>query len=111
MTGPRIEAHELRCRACGAGYDAQALAICENCIGPLEPVYDDKRARPDRATIARRPPSLWRYREWLPLDGEPVYSTETGFTPLIEKSCETIREPGASFSNWGISFTFRLGSR
>ncbi len=84
MTRPRIAAHELRCRACGAGYDAQALAICENCIGPLEPVYDDRRARPDRATIARRPPSLWRYREWLPLEGEPVYSTETGFTPLIE---------------------------
>jgi threonine synthase len=84
MTKVRIEAHRLRCRACGAEYDAQPMAICENCIGPLEPIYHDHRARPDRATIARRPPSLWRYREWLPLEGEPVHSTETGFTPLIE---------------------------
>jgi threonine synthase len=84
MTKTRIAAHRLRCRACGVEYDAQPIAICENCIGPLEPVYSDSRARPDHATIAGRPPSLWRYREWLPLEGEPVHSTETGFTPLIE---------------------------
>ncbi len=84
MTRARIEAHGLRCRACGADYPAQATAICENCVGPLEPVYDDGRVRPDRATIARRPPSLWRYREWLPVDGDPVHSTDTGFTPLVE---------------------------
>jgi threonine synthase len=84
MTGQRLEAHRLRCHACGVDYDAQALAICEDCIGPLDPVYDNERQLPDRVTIARRPPSLWRYREWLPLDGEPLYSTETGFTPLIE---------------------------
>jgi threonine synthase len=84
MTGQRLEAHRLRCRACGADYEAQALAICENCIGPLDPVYRSERELPEREAITQRPPSLWRYREWLPLDGEPLYSTETGFTPLIE---------------------------
>ena len=47
-------------------------AICEECLGPLEPVYDPDRPLPDAATIASRPPSLWRYREWLPFEGEPV---------------------------------------
>ena len=39
---------------------------------------------PDAATIAARPPSLWRYREWLPFEGEPVVSLDTGFTPLLD---------------------------
>ena len=32
----------------------------------------------------RDPPSLWRYREWLPFDGEPALSLDSGFTPLVE---------------------------
>jgi len=35
----------------------------------------------------------------------------SGVTPSMSKSWETIREPGLSFSNCGISLTFRLGSR
>ena len=29
-------------------------------------------------------PSLWRYREWLPFEGEPTLSLDSGFTPLVE---------------------------
>ena len=47
-------------------------------------MYDPKRTLPDRATIEARAPSLWRYREWLPFDGEPIDSLESGFTPLLE---------------------------
>jgi threonine synthase len=47
-------------------------------------VYDPSRRLPDRATIAARGPSLWRYREWLPFEGDPVHSLESGFTPLLE---------------------------
>jgi threonine synthase len=39
---------------------------------------------PGAAQIAARAPSLWRYREWLPFEGEPVHSLDTGFTPLLE---------------------------
>ncbi|MGH7701293.1 MAG: threonine synthase, partial [Gemmatimonadales bacterium] len=53
-------------------------------LGPLDPLYDEARATPDRATIAARPRSLWRYREWLPFTGEPVLSLDTGWTPLLE---------------------------
>ena len=73
-----------RCRLCGAEQDGGAVAICEHCLGPLEPLYAADRDLPDRATIAKRPPSLWRYREWLPFEGEPVLSLDTGFTPLVE---------------------------
>src|SRR5207249_3471056 len=60
------------------------IAICAECLGPLEPIYDPARKLPSRATIEWRPPSLWRYREWLPFAGEPVLSLDSGGTPLLE---------------------------
>jgi threonine synthase len=36
-----------------------------------------------REKIARRPPTLWRYREMLPLENEPRASLSVGFTPLV----------------------------
>lgn len=89
LTSPSIAAvpltaRPLRCRNCGADQAAAPVAVCEQCLGPLDPVYEPDRALPDRATIARRAPSLWRYREWLPFDGDPVWSRDTGFTPLVE---------------------------
>ncbi|HXG45308.1 MAG TPA: threonine synthase [Gemmatimonadales bacterium] len=74
----------LRCRHCGLAHDPAPVAICEECLGPLDPVYADSRPLPSRAEIERRPPSLWRYREWLPLDGAPALSADSGFTPLVE---------------------------
>jgi threonine synthase len=79
-----LRALPLRCRNCGHVTDAAPQALCFECLGPLEPAYDDARALPDRATIAGREPSLWRYREWLPFDGEPVYARQVGWTPLVE---------------------------
>src|SRR5437867_3211863 len=72
------------CKLCGTAHPASAAATCEECLGPLEPVYDPARALPDAQTIAARPQSLWRYREWLPFRGEPVVSLDSGFTPLVE---------------------------
>ena len=73
-----------RCKLCGAENEAAAVAICDQCLGPLEPLYPEHRTLPGRDTIARRPPSMWRYREWLPFEGAPVLSLDTGFTPLVE---------------------------
>ena len=73
-----------RCRLCGAEQEGAAVAVCEECLGPLEPLYPVERELPDRATIARRPPSMWRYHEWLPFEGEPTLSLDTGFTPLVD---------------------------
>jgi threonine synthase len=74
----------LVCKLCGTPHDAAPVATCEECLGPLEPAYDPERVLPDPATIASRPASLWRYREWLPFEGEPTVSLDSGFTPLLE---------------------------
>lgn len=74
----------LGCKLCGALHPPAATATCEECLGPLEPVYDASRPLPSSAVIEARPPSLWRYREWLPFDGEPAVSLDSGFTPLLE---------------------------
>src|SRR5213592_4893522 len=79
-----LAARPLRCRRCGSERPAAPVAICEHCLGPLEPVYEAGRLLPDREAIAARAPSLWRYKEWLPFDGEPVNSLDSGFTPLLE---------------------------
>jgi threonine synthase len=71
------------CRACGAVHEPGPTAICEQCLGPLDPVLDPARALPTREAIAARPRSLWRYREWLPFDGEATLSLDTGGTPLV----------------------------
>jgi threonine synthase len=69
---------------CKTPHEPAPVAICANCLGPLDPVYDPQRPLPDRIAIEGRPRSIWRYREWLPLEGEPVLSLDTGFTPLLE---------------------------
>jgi threonine synthase len=74
----------LSCRLCGAPADPAPVAVCEHCLGPLEPVYDPARRLPSRAEIATRPRSIWRYREWLPILDAPVVSEDTGFTPLVD---------------------------
>jgi threonine synthase len=80
--GPRLA--PLACRLCGKPSEPAPVAICEHCLGPLEPAYDPARRLPTRADIEARPRSIWRYREWLPLLDAPVVSQDTGFTPLLE---------------------------
>jgi len=84
IASPPLTARPLRCRSCGTERAAAPTAICEECLGPLDPVYEPGRPLPDRETIAGRAPSLWRYKEWLPFDGDPVWSLDTGFTPLVD---------------------------
>jgi len=74
----------LQCVVCQAEYEPAPVAICERCLGPLEPVYPATRPLPDRATISRRDHSLWRYSEFLPFEGRPRFSLDTGVTPLLD---------------------------
>jgi threonine synthase len=59
------------------------LWVCEKCLGPLEPFYDYKSITLTREEIERRPKNLWRYRELLPITGEPRTGFNSGFTPLV----------------------------
>jgi threonine synthase len=75
----------LKCRECGQDYPKTPLHVCETCFGPLEVVYDYERIGKilTRDKIASRPLNLWRYRELLPIDGEPRAGFYSGYTPLI----------------------------
>ena len=75
----RCAALPLICTACGARFDPEPSAICQDCLGPLVPEYAPGRSLPDRETIASRAPSLWRYREWLPFAGTPTLSPDSGW--------------------------------
>ncbi len=73
----------LQCHLCKATFPAEALWVCEKCLGPLEPFYDYKSIKVTREEIERRPKNLWRYRELLPITGEPRTGFNSGFTPLV----------------------------
>ncbi len=73
----------LHCHLCKTPFPAEATYVCERCLGPLEPVYDYGAIRLTRADIEKRPKNLWRYRELLPITGEPRTGFNSGFTPLV----------------------------
>jgi threonine synthase len=62
----------------------EPLNLCDFCFSPLEVVYDYKAMSRgvSKEKIADGPPSMWRYRELLPIDGD-VVDIGTGFTPLV----------------------------
>jgi threonine synthase len=65
-------------------YPSEALWVCSECLGPLEVSYDYDaiRAVISRELIESRFPSLWRYRELLPVE-KPRTGFHSGFTPLV----------------------------
>jgi threonine synthase len=76
----------LKCRECGREYPLTANHVCEFDFGPLEVVYDYDRIKQSmtKAVIQSRPKSMWRFRELLPVAGEPTVGLEVGGTPLIK---------------------------
>jgi threonine synthase len=75
----------LKCRECGREYEKRPTAGCEDCFAPLEVAYDYEAIKGaiSREKITSREKNLWRYRELLPLDGEPVVGRSSGATPLV----------------------------
>lgn len=86
MTEDRPFFSNLKCRECGRLYPKQAIHICEFDFGPLEAAYDYDaiKASVSRQAIESRPQTMWRYREFLPIDGTPTVGTQVGFTPLVK---------------------------
>ncbi len=75
----------LKCRECGREYPLTATHVCEFDFGPLEVAYDYDRIKKSmtRAAIESRPQTMWRYRELLPVAGEPTVGFQVGYTPLV----------------------------
>src|SRR2546429_8930842 len=74
----------LRCRECGRRYPATPVHVCEFCFGPLEVDYryDVLKTVVTRESIAAGPPSMWRYRDLLPVEGDAAAGHPVGVTPL-----------------------------
>jgi len=75
----------LVCSVCPGTATPDGLpTVCPACGEPWLVRYD---RRPDpgiRAQLARRPATMWRYREWLPLrQGDDPVSLGEGMTPLV----------------------------
>jgi len=75
----------LQCRECHHQFPKEALHVCEFCFGPLEVVYnyDEIQRSLTREAIRSRPTNMWRYKELLPIDGEPTVGAQVGWTPLV----------------------------
>jgi threonine synthase len=76
----------LECRECGEKYPWSPLHVCEMCFGPLEVQYDYEAISKvlTRELVESRPKNLWRYKELLPVAGEPTIGLYSGFTPLVK---------------------------
>jgi threonine synthase len=77
----------LECGLCGTAQEADRLwNLCPECGKPLLACYDLEAARQalTRGEIAGREPTLWRYRELLPVR-DPRYQLclGEGWTPLV----------------------------
>lgn len=76
----------LECANCGKRHQANTIQfLCIDCAKPLLVKYDLEKAAKTlrRDTLNGRVPSLWRYREVLPVVSEHnIVSLGEGFTPL-----------------------------
>ena len=75
----------LKCRECGRPYPKLAVHVCDYDFGPLEAAYDYAaiKAAISRDILRSRHRRMWRYRELLPIDGDPTIGLQVGFTPLV----------------------------
>jgi threonine synthase len=111
MTAPRLSPHfrRISCFDCGREHDPlQLLTVCTNCGMPLRVDYDLASIRMHRADVATRAPTLWRYREVLPLIAGDEVSLGEGFTPLLVVAPnvwvkDEARNPTGSFKARGMA--------
>ena len=122
-SSPRLSPYlaGVRCFDCDLAHDPKTLlTVCTRCGMPLRVDYDLAAVRMRLGDVATRPPTLWRYRELLPLcEGDETSLTE-GFTPLlpIERNVwvkDEARNPTGSFKARGmtlaVSMAKHLGAR
>src|SRR5437763_3853069 len=93
---PAMAVSHLECKECKATYPLEALYVCERCFGPLEAAYRHGEEKGDVGALRRRiqggPQNIWRYADFLPLQGGPPgpsgrlasrVGLPAGCTPLV----------------------------
>ena len=117
-------ARDLSCPQCQQTFPlGKVMNLCP-CGSPLLVRYDMEKMRKavSKSSLTGRPPTLWRYREWLPLqDPRNCISLAEGFSPLIEtrRLAEDLRltrlfikdearNPTGSFKDRGLSVALSM---
>ena len=74
----------LKCKECGRTFELGAVSVCEYCFGSLDVDYNYERITKlvTKKRIRRYNPDIWRYSDFLPLDGPNFVNLSPGFTPL-----------------------------
>jgi len=119
VSAPRLSRHlaGVRCFACNLGHDPRTLlTVCTRCGLPLRVDYDLPAIRLRLSDLAGRPPTLWRYREVLPLEEGDEISLAEGFTPLIAVEPnvwvkDEARNPTGSFKARGMALAVSMAKR
>ena len=112
-------AQEILCSRCHNRFSlSQLLSLC-SCGSPLLVRYDLKKASGAlaKSSLRDRAPTLWRYRELLPLEDDAnLVSLGEGFTPLLQAKTlarqvgvqrlwikDEAQNPTGSFKDRGLS--------
>lgn len=111
MNRPRLSRYlsGVRCFSCSEPHDPRVLlSVCQHCGLPLRVYYDLASIHLKLKDLAQRPPTLWRYREVLPLQEGDEVSLCEGFTPLVSVEHnvwvkDEARNPTGSFKARGMS--------
>ena len=123
VNAPGLSPHlaAARCFACETLHDpGTLLGACTKCGLPLRIDYDLANVKLSLADLAGREPTLWRYRELLPLLPGDEVSLAEGFTPLLNVAPnvwvkDESRNPTGSFKARGmalaVSMAKHLGAR
>jgi threonine synthase len=84
---PNVYFVGTRCTGCGASFPPDTdILLCPDCESLVDPVYDLERFRTELPGLEldRRPPSIWKWRELLPVsDFEKIVTLGEGGAPLI----------------------------
>lgn len=75
----------LKAKESGVEYPVEPRTICDQDFSPVEVTYDygAMKGRVTRESIEAGPPSLWRYRDLLPIEGPPLAGFRSGWTPMV----------------------------
>lgn len=78
--------NHLACTVCAETFGLNEPRWRCTCGGPLDISWQPEF---DLGRIARRKPTMWRYREAIPIEGQDIVSFDEGLTPLlrVELNC------------------------
>src|SRR4026209_2401154 len=102
----------LQCHLCGTKFPAEALWVCDQCLGPLEVAYDYAAAREalTRDTIEKRGRNGWRVRGRVAVPGTVAdYGRAPDRIVLRLHSARSCRSPGQATRAPGALHQGRFG--